>query len=123
MPHIIAKHIKNFLQVCERGEDLTRDLFISEQDVCNMAGKLAIDKHDKNDTQFVHMWVQKNPILVYYYKETKVKVTRGLNRKKIAIQIAWQQMMMLKHGHKNAVSIEATFATNKNKTTLLLPWF
>ena len=33
----------------------------------------------------------------------------------IGIQTAWQHEMMLKHGHKKAVSIDATFVTNENK--------
>jgi hypothetical protein len=31
----------------------------------------------------------------------------------IAIQIEWQQNMMLQHGHENVVSIEFTFGKNE----------
>ena len=53
------------MEVCERGEELTRDLFISEQDIRSVAGRLAIEtyKHDNNDAKSVRMWVQQHPSL------------------------------------------------------------
>jgi hypothetical protein len=76
IPHIIAKYGKIFLKVCERGEDLTRDLFICDQDIRNVVGRLAIEtyKHDNNDAKSVRMWVQEHPHLVFYYKEFGVYV-------------------------------------------------
>lgn len=74
----------------------------------------------------INIWVQENPLLLFY-KETRIRVTWGLNRKNmpftIGIQNAWQQMMTLKHGYKNAASIDATFATNENKAIIFLPLF
>ena len=111
------------MEVCKRGEELTRDLFISEQDICNVAGRLAIEtyKCDNNDAKFVRMWVQQHPELVFYYKESGLYVRGAITRANIpftiGIQTAWQQDMMLKHGHKKAVSIDATFATNENKVS------
>ena len=35
VPQIMAKHRKRFLEVCKRGDELTRDLFISDQDIRN----------------------------------------------------------------------------------------
>lgn len=64
--------MKKFMEVCERGGgELMRDLFIFEKYVCNMARSLAKEtyKLDKNDAQSMHMWVQNNPFLVFYYKE------------------------------------------------------
>jgi hypothetical protein len=121
IPQIMAKHRKRFLEVCERGEELTRDLFISDQDICNVVGRLAIEtfKRDNNDAKSVRMWVQKHPHLVFYYKEFGVHVRGAITRDNIpftiGIQTAWQHDMMLKHGHKKTVSIDATFATNENK--------
>ena len=121
IPQIMAKHRKHFMEVCERGEELTRDLFISEQDIRNVAGRLAIEtyKRDNNDAKSVRMWVQEHPSLVFYYKESGVHVRGAITRDNIpftiGIQTCWQQDMMLKHGHKKAVSIDATFATNENK--------
>jgi hypothetical protein len=117
----MAKHRKRFMEVCERGEELTRDLFISDQDIRNVAGRLAIEtyKRDNNDAKSVRMWVQEHPALVFYYKESGVHVRGAITRDNIpftiGIQTPWQEEMMLKHGHKKAVSIDATFATNENK--------
>ena len=118
---IMGKHRIRFMEVCERGEELTRDMFISEQDIRNVAGRLAIEtyKRDNNDAKSVRMWVQEHPFLVFYYKESGAYVRGAITRDNIpftiGIQTSWQRDMMLKHGHKKAVSIDATFATNENK--------
>jgi hypothetical protein len=125
IPQIMAKHRKRFLEVCESGEELTRDMFICDQDIRNVAGCLAIEtyKRDNNDAKSVRMWVQEHPHLVFYYKESGIHVRGAITRDNIpftiGIQTAWQQDMMLKHGHKKAVSIDATFATNENKVCCL----
>ena len=109
------------MEVCERGKELTRDLFISEQDIRNVVVRLVIEtyKRDNNDAKFVRMWVQEHPFLVFYYKKSGVQVRGAITRENIpftiGIQTSWQQDMMLTHGHKKAVSIDATFATNENK--------
>ena len=124
VPQIMGKHRKRFMEACEQGEELTRDLFISEQDIRNVAGRLAIEtyKRDNNDAKSVRMWVQENPSLVFYYKELGVHVWGAITRDNmpftIGIQTPWQEEMMLKHGHKKTVSIDATFATNENKVCL-----
>ena len=106
IPQIMAKHRKRFLEVCEKGEDLTWDLFICDQDIRNVAGRLAREtyKRDNNDAKFVRMWVQEHPHLVFYYKESGVHVRGAITRDNmpfmIGIQTSWQQDMMLKHGHK-----------------------
>ena len=76
IPQIMAKHRKRFLEVCERGEELTRDLFISDLDIRNVVGRLAIEtyKCDNNDAKFVRMWVQEHSNLVFHYKESGVHV-------------------------------------------------
>ena len=123
IPQIMAAHRQRFMEVCERGEELTRDLFISEQDIRNVAGRLAIEtyKRDNNDAKSVRMWVQEHPELVFYYKESGLHVRGAITRDNIpftiGIQTSWQTDMMLKHGHKKAVSIDATFATNENKVS------
>ena len=119
----MVAHRKRFMEVCARGEELTRDLFISEQDIRNVAGRLAIEtyKRDNNDAKSVRMWVQQHPELVFYYKESGLHVRGAITRSNIpftiGIQTSWQQDMMLKHGHRKAVSIDATFATNENKVS------
>ena len=121
IPHIMAKHMRHFLKVYERGEELTRDLFICEQDIHNVAGHLEIEtyKRDNNDTKYVCMWVQKHLFHVFHYKELGVHVRGAITHDNIpftiCIQTSWQQDMMLKHGCKKVVFIDATFATNENK--------
>ena len=65
------------------------------------------------------MWVQEHHFLVFNYKESGVHVHGIITRDNIPfiinIQTSWQQDMMLKHGHKKAISVDATFATNENK--------
>ena len=129
IPQIMEKHRKRFLEACERGEELTRDLFICDQDIRNVAGHLAIEtyKCDRNDAKSVRMWVQEHSHLVFYYKESGVHVRGAITRDNMpftmGIQTSWQQDMMLKHGHKKAVSIDATFATNENKVcSIYSPW-
>jgi hypothetical protein len=60
------KHKARMKKMIERNGELSRDLFLSEQDICNMAGKLA----EENDAQSVHMWVAKNIDNVFFYQET-----------------------------------------------------
>ena len=82
IPQIMGQHRKRFMEVCKRGEELTRDLFIFEQDIRNVAGRLAIEtyKRDNNDAKSVRMWVQENPFLVFYYKESGVHVRGAITR-------------------------------------------
>jgi hypothetical protein len=55
------------MEVYERGEEFTRDLFIFEQYIHNIVGRLAIEtyKRDNNDAKYVRMWVQENSFLVF----------------------------------------------------------
>ena len=57
VPQIMVKHRKRFMEVCEQGLELNRDMFISEQDIRNVAGRLAIEtyKRDNNDAKSVRM--------------------------------------------------------------------
>ena len=101
--------------MCERGEELTRDLFICDQDIRNVVGRLAIEtyKRDNNDVKFVRTWVQEHPHLVFYYKKSSVHVCGAITPDNMPFMIATN--MVLKHGHKKNVSIDVTFATNENK--------
>lgn len=45
IPQILAKHKKHFMEVCKKGEELAVNLFISEQNIYNLAVKLAIENH------------------------------------------------------------------------------
>ena len=86
---IMAKHRKWFLEVCERGGELTRDLFICDQDIRNVVGRLAIEtyKRDNNNAKSVRMWVQEHPHLVLYYKESGIHVRGAIKRDNIPFTI------------------------------------
>ena len=92
IPQIMAKHRKRFLEVCERGEELTRDMFICDQDIRNVDGRLAIEtyKRDNNDAKSVRMWVQEHPHLVFYYKESGIHVRGAITRDNIPFTIGIQ---------------------------------
>ena len=79
-----------------------------DSDPTSPKGRVGLDNIPSSD-----------PLLVFYYKESGVYVRGAITRENIpftiGIQTSWQQDMMLKHGHKKAVSIDATFATNENK--------
>jgi len=63
----------------ERNDELSRNLFLNEQDICNMAWKLAKDMYKKhgNDTQNVCMWAIENKDNVLFYLEINVEVDDG----------------------------------------------
>ncbi len=54
----------------ERNGELSRDLFLSEQDIHNMAGKLAKKTYKKheNDAQSVCMWLAENRNIFFFYQ-------------------------------------------------------
>jgi hypothetical protein len=79
----------------------------------------------KNDAQSVRMWVQRNPDKVFYYTESNaempIPVPGELTSQNmpftIGIQTKWQNEMMLKHGHRGGISVDATFGTNDKKVS------
>jgi hypothetical protein len=114
------KHKARVKEMIERIGELSRDLFLSEQNIHNMAGKLAKEMYKKheNDTQSVHMWVAANRDNIFFNHKTNVEVDDGGYQScnmpfTIGIQIEWQQYMILQHGHESGVIIDATFETNK----------
>ncbi len=58
----------------ENNENLSRDFFLCEQDICNMVGKLTKEtfKKDENDAKSVKMWVIQNKEKVFFYQEFSV---------------------------------------------------
>jgi hypothetical protein len=100
---------------------MSRDYFLCEQDIRNLAGKLAKKtyKKDENDSKSVQMWVTKNKETIFFYQESSVQVEGNLHGGNmpftIGIQTKWKKEMMLHHGHENGVSIDATFRTNNKR--------
>lgn len=126
---IMRKHLDILKKYRAEGKDITRDLLLTTKDIRNISGKLAQETYmlHKNDAQSVRMWVQRNPEKVFYYSESNqknpVKVQGELTGKNmpftIGIQTEWQKQMMLKHGHRGGISVDATFGTNDKKVLSL----
>ena len=127
---IMRKHLDMLKKYQEEGRDITRDLLLSTKDIRNISGKLAQETYmlHKNDAQSVRMWVQKNPDKVFHYTESNkhkpVPVPGELNGNNmpftIGIQTQWQKKMMLQHGHRGGISVDATFGTNDKKVQYIL---
>jgi hypothetical protein len=73
---VTNKHKSRVKEIMENNKDLSRDLFLCEQDIHNMVGKLAkgMYKKHENDAKSVQMWVFKNKDNVFLYQESKVEV-------------------------------------------------
>ena len=122
---IMRKHLDLLKQWQAHGRDLTRDLLLTTKDIRNISGKLAQEAYmlHKNDAKSVRMWVQRNSDMVFYYTESnkeKPEPVRGeLTGENmpftIGIQTPWQREMMLKHGDKGGILVDATFGTNEKK--------
>jgi hypothetical protein len=126
---IMRKHLDILKKYRAEGKDITRDLLLTTKDIRNISGKLAQETYmlHKNDAQSVRKWVQRNPEKVFYYNESNqknhVKVQGELTGENmpftIAIQTEWQKQMMLKHGNRGGISVDATFGTNDKKVLSL----
>lgn len=122
---IMKKHLDLLKQYQAEGKEITRDLLLTTKDIRNISGKLAQESYmlHKNDAQSVRMWVQRNSDKVFYYTESNnekpISVPgelTGVNMPfTIGIQTLWQKEMMLKHGHRSGISVDATFGTNEKK--------
>ena len=103
----------------------TRDTFIMPSDVCNIANKLAKELWEKHpqDAMSVRMWTDKNPDCFYHYQEydnLELNDPPSLEDDPfcLAIQTEWQLQMMVRHGHKRALSMDATFSINEPKVSM-----
>ena len=82
-----------------------------------------IFSNDENNAESVRMWVQANQDIVFYFQELNTgHVPRSLTGDNmpfvIGIQTKFMFQMMLEDGHNSAVSIDATFGTNKKKVSV-----
>jgi hypothetical protein len=122
---IMAKHYRFLREVIERGEEVTRDMMITAQDIRNIAKEIAMETYmlHPNDAQSVRMWRQRHPESVFYYSETGDHVRGELSADNmpftLGIQTPWQRKMMVLHGNKGGVSVDATFGTNEKKVCAL----
>jgi hypothetical protein len=99
-------------------------------DVYNIANKLAKElweKHPK-DAMSVRMWTEDNPDSWYHYQEYGNLELNDPPPSEddpfyLAIQTDWQLQMMVRHGHRSALSMDATFSTNSLKVLLFVTQF
>jgi hypothetical protein len=119
---IKTMHIELVLRLRAQGAPASRDHFMKDSDIRNVAVKVnqAVYQKHENDAESVRMWVQANRNIVFYYQELNSgSVSGALNGDNmpfvIGIQTDFMFRMMLEHGHKSAVSIDATFGTNEKK--------
>jgi hypothetical protein len=63
------KHKVQVKNMMENMVELSRNLFLNEQDICNMASQLAKEMYKKheNDMQSVQMWVVENKDKGFFY--------------------------------------------------------
>ena len=100
---------------------LTRDMFLSHQDVRNLSVKKAAETYHlhQNDALSVRMWVESNRDFMFYYKETGKLGPGALQAQNVpfvvGIQTPWQKETMMKFGHNSGVAIDATFGTSAKK--------
>lgn len=118
---IMALHRLNVKKIMDGQQEITRDLFLTDQDVRYLSNKKAKETYQfhPHDALSVKMWVQQNTESVFYYQETTSLVGGSLNGDNmpftIGIQTPWQLQMMLRHGHHSAVAMDATFGSNEKK--------
>ncbi len=88
----MAKHRKNVQELVKTNRNLTKDTFLCEQDIQNIAKKLAkktCKKHDKS-AKNVHIWAQKNPNILIYNQKSGSKVGGELSSRNISFIIGIQ---------------------------------
>jgi hypothetical protein len=124
---IHCMHMATVIRLCDEGNlVVSRDCFLSEDDVRNVCGLLQKDLYMKhsNDAESIRMWVWENPDLVFYYQDPGGLVDGAITADNmpfvIGIQTAFQVRKMLQYGHESAIAIDATFATNDKKVRCIV---
>lgn len=124
---IMAAHKEEVLQLAKKGMTPTRDIFIMPKDVHNLAKGIAKEKWERHprDAVSICMWTQEEPNeWFYYYEWSTPDVNEVLGEEHpfcLAIQSEWQFEMLLKFGHKRALSMDSTFGTNEAQVCLSKP--
>jgi hypothetical protein len=112
---VMNKHKCRVKEMMENSNELSRYLFLSEQNIIHLARKLAKKTYKKheNDAHSVRMWVVENKDKVFFYQESGQHVQGNLENNQlpftVGIQTEWQRQMMLRHGHEIGISIDVTF--------------
>jgi len=125
---VMAEHKAEVMRCAQNNLPAVRDTFIMPSDVYNIANKLAKELWEKHprDAMSVRMWTDENPSYFYHYRECgnldlNDPPTAEEDPFCLAIQTEWQLKMMVRHGHKKALFMDATFSTNAPKVFLTIP--
>ena len=100
---------------------VSRDMFVMAHDVRNIANKYAEEtwmKH-KKETLSIRLWKYENIKQVFFYQEHGLldmnKVEQDDAPFTLGFHTDWQMTMLLKFGHRSAISIDATFGTSHSR--------
>ena len=120
---IMQQHTKEVRELAIANGVVTRDTFLLPVDVRNICRKRAEELWEKHpsDPVSVRMWVMENPENVFYYQEHSLldinSQVQNDSPFTLGVQTEWQLQMMIKFGHKSALSIDATFGTSQTRVS------
>ena len=116
---IMQQHTKEVRKLALANGIVTRDTFLLPSDVRNICRKRAeeLRMKDPSDPINVRMWTLEHLDIVFFYQEHSLMDLNYSTQNDVpftlGIQTKWQLEMMAKFGHKNALSIDATFGTSQ----------
>ncbi len=89
---VMAKHRCHVKKITKASGVLSKDLFLCEQDICNVVGKSTKEtyKQHDNDANNVRMWVKDNVDNVFYFQKTSHEPIGGLSTQNIPFTIGIQ---------------------------------
>ena len=108
---VFEEHKRNWTERRKQKLPFIRDDFVELRDIAyyERRAKMGIWRHDPNDFTSVKMWSELYPENVFMWHEedhiTSLPFILG-------IQTPWQKEVMIKFGHKGAISMDATHGTN-----------
>jgi hypothetical protein len=95
---------------------VTRSLCLMTFIILQRNGRRNCIRSTKNDALSVRMWTEENRDCIFIYQEYELIDINAEPEEEctytLGIQTEWQLQMMAYHGHKSAVSFDATFGTN-----------
>jgi hypothetical protein len=96
-------------------------MFVMAYDVRNIANKRVEEtwmKH-KKETLSIRLWKDENIKQVFFYQKHGLlnmnKVKQDDAPFTLGFHTDWQMTMLLKFGHRSAISIDATFGTSHSR--------
>jgi hypothetical protein len=108
---IFEEHRRNWTEWRRMKVPYTRDDFVELRDIAyyDKRAKMGVWHRDSNDFKSVRMWMELFPENVFMWHEEDTITSLPFI---LGIQTPWQREMMIKFGHKGAISMDATHGTN-----------